>query len=342
MKKLTAVILLTFGCAFSGVAMVSADATQNTAPHTPTLKFILSKYFDTTDIHMDEERRDSGMYVKKLWEALGIKKEEVSWEVEGEKEKRVLFFDDPSDDHVQVFYRFYESGNATPIQDEYVIVQISESFYFHQLLFFRKRDDDWEYATHAVFKDQMGTLSGLEFHRSGDGALFFSMKEDFPGIGTGLGRDDIVFFKLIHGNLKQVLDTTFNGYSNGGGEGFFSPHYEAEGPLFNADFSIEFTYGVRFEGWSTHYDSKYGDPDGDNFDLFSSEKKAVFVWDDKAEEYRLDDKRSQFTTQDEIDKFCLPDNKEFYAMYKNKIELLKTSGNEQQKEWAREFEKEVE
>jgi hypothetical protein len=300
-----------------------------------TLSAIFKEYFQEDAIYIDEENSKDKVNIKKLWNALGIKKEEVSSKVDDGAKERLLFgadeFDRPS-----IRYRTYTSHLATDTQDEYVILEFSEFNSDYELLLFKKEGEDWVYVTHEVIRENGGYELDLQFLKTDDNTLLFSIVET-GGRGTDFFSNDYVFYKLIDGKLKQVLTTLKSGYQEGRWM-FFKREYEAQmWPFFFSSPSIGFTYYITFQGDSFYYDSKFKDVPR-FFILFTMKKNVLFNWDPKISQYVLDKKSSQLS-EEEMRAISDDGREQFYAKNKARIDSLKHFGTERQKEWAQLFER---
>jgi len=118
-KKIIALImsLLLSGCVSSKAIVKVADTPKNIVPQQVTLSSILREYFQEDNIHIYEEKSKDNVNIRKLWQDLGIKNEDIAWENDDGKEK--FLFDLFEDGTTSVYYRTYESHIATAINDEF-------------------------------------------------------------------------------------------------------------------------------------------------------------------------------------------------------------------------------
>lgn len=325
-------ILIVSGCGTTRSSHKDISATETFAA-ARTLSAVLKECFQEENIYIDEEKSKDKCNIGKLWNTLGIKREEVSYKTDGGTKIAFLFnadkFKVPS-----LRYRTYQSHLSTGTQDEFVILELNVFNSDYQLLLFKKQGRDWVYITHEIIHDNGGYGLDLEFLRTDDNTLLFSVIETFAH-GDGEFSNSYVIYKLIDGKLKIVLDTLKSGYRESE-IAFFKKEFEAQmWPFFFSSPNIGFTYYITYWGDSFYYDSKFKDTPR-FFILFTVEKRVLFNWDPKISQYVID-KTSLQLNEAEIRAIFDDGPEEFYKKNKTRIDSFKFSGTERQKEWARLF-----
>jgi len=329
-------ILIASGCGTtrSSYNDISATKTLAAKAKTRTLSAVLRKYFRENNIYIDEEKSKNKCNIGKLWNALGIKREEISYKTDGGT-KIAFLFDADKLKAPSLRYKTYQSHLATGTQDEFVILELNVFNSDYQLLLFKKQGQGWVYITHEIIHDNGGYGLDLEFLRT-DNTLLFSVIETFAH-GDGEFSNSYVIHRLIDGKLKIVIDTLKSGYQENE-PAFFKKEFEAQmWPFFFSSPNIGFTYYITYQGDSFYYDSKFKDVPR-FFILFTMEKRVLFNWDPKTSQYVLDKKNSQLD-KEEIRAIFDDGPEEFYKKNKTRIDSFKFSGTERQKEWAQLFKK---
>ena len=315
-------ILITSGCGTTRSFHKDISATE-TLTAARTLRAVLKEYFQENNIYIDEEKSKNKCNIGKFWNALGIKKEEVSYKTD-DGTKIAFLFDADKLKAPSLRYRTYQSHLATGTQDEFVILELNVFNSDYQLLLFKKQDQCWVYITHEIIHDNGGYGLNLEFLRTDDNTLLFSVIETFAH-GDGEFSNSYVIYKLIDGKFKIVLDTLKSGYQESE-LAFFKKEFKAlMWPFFFSSPNIGLTYYITYQGDSFYYDSKFKD-EPRFFILFTMERRVLFNWDPKISQYVIDKTSSQLN-EEEIRAIFDDGPVEFYKKNKARIDSFKFSGS---------------